>query len=64
MSKKWAKIMAISFSYQLSFSIIVATFGLESGIISNEVYTAILLAVVLSALVPSLFMKIGKGREI
>lgn len=54
MSRAHSRLMASSFSYKLSFSLIISMFGFESGLIGNELYTAILLTVVLSAVMPSL----------
>ena len=56
-SRKYSRIMACAFSYRLSFSVIAAVFGLENGLISTQIYSAILATVAMLAIVPSLILR-------
>lgn len=47
----------ILFNYRLSFGIITANVGLESGILSQQLYAVILLVVVASAALPVVFLR-------
>lgn len=47
----------ILFNYRLSFGIITATVGLESGIISEQMFAVIMLVVVSSAAIPGVFLR-------
>lgn len=47
----------VLFNYRLSFGIIAANVGLESGILSKGVYAVVLLVVVASAALPMLFLR-------
>ncbi len=63
MKKKYARMMSLSFMYKLSFSIIVAMFGLDMGIIDNSMYTAIMIVVLVTAIIPSAMLR-NVPREI
>ena len=51
----------ILFNYRLSFGIITAGVGLESGIISEDMFAVIMLVVVTSAAIPGLFLRSRGG---
>ena len=63
MKRKYARMMSVSFMYKLSFSIIVAMFGLDMGIIDNSMYTAIMIVVLVTAIIPSAMLR-NVPREI
>lgn len=52
-----AAFSGIMFNYRLSFGIITASVGLESGIIPEEMFATIMLVVVTSAAIPGLFLR-------
>jgi Kef-type K+ transport system membrane component KefB len=53
-------LMGMLFNYRLSFGIITANVGLESGLLTPELYADIMLAVIASAALPSVLMR---GKE-
>ena len=55
--KSKANFSGLLFNYRLSFGIITANVGLETGLISAELYAVIMLVVVSSAAIPSLFLR-------
>ncbi|MEQ9714156.1 MAG: cation:proton antiporter [Candidatus Asgardarchaeia archaeon] len=56
--KENAKKFSMYFNYRLSFAIIPAFLGLTKGLISEDIYTAIILFVILTAIVTSLLLRI------
>jgi Kef-type K+ transport system membrane component KefB len=52
-----AKFVGILFNYRLSFGIITANVGLETGIITPQLYAVILLVVLVSAAVPGIVLR-------
>lgn len=55
---KTAKFAGFLFNFRLSFGIIVAIFGLNAGLISENFYTAIIATIILTSLISSVFLKI------
>lgn len=53
-----AKFAGFLFNFRLSFGIIVAIFGFQSGLISNEVYIALITVILLTSIISSFFLKI------
>lgn len=57
--KENAKKIGMYFNYRLSFAIIPAFLGLTEGLISEDIYTAIILFVISTAVVTSLMLKVS-----
>ncbi|MBI1214578.1 MAG: hypothetical protein GC185_02015 [Alphaproteobacteria bacterium] len=55
--------IGILFNYRLSFGIITANVGLETGIISEEFYSVLLLVVLVSAALPGILLRKGDGQK-
>lgn len=55
--KDYASFSGILFNYRLSFGIITATVGLETGIISEQLFSVIMLVVVSSAAIPGFLLR-------
>lgn len=55
-----AKRAAVLFNYQLSFGIVTASFGLETGIISASEYLSMLVVIIASSLLTSLMARTRK----
>lgn len=56
--KKTAKFAGFLFNFRLSFGIIVAIFGLSTGLINESFYIAIITTIILTSLISSAFLKI------
>jgi Kef-type K+ transport system membrane component KefB len=52
-----AKFSGLIFNFRLSFGIVVASFGLEKGMITGQVYFAIVAVIVLTSVVSSILLK-------
>lgn len=55
--KDRAHYSGVLFNYRLSFGIITANVGLETGIISHQMFSVIMIVVVASAVIPSIFLR-------
>lgn len=60
--KERASFSGILFNYRLSFGIITASVGLESGIISEDIFAVIMLVVVASAAIPGILLRVREGE--
>lgn len=60
--KGWGYYAGMVFNYRLSFGIITANVGLEKGLIDSGMYAVIMLVIVSSAALPSLFLR-GKTKK-
>jgi len=52
-----AKLSGLVYNFRLSFGIIVAIFGLEAGIITEEIYVMLLIIVLITSLISSVILK-------
>jgi Kef-type K+ transport system membrane component KefB len=59
-----SKFAALAFNYRLSFGIIVATFGLDHGLFSQDIYIGVLTVVVLSSIASTIGMKVKKMPDL
>jgi len=57
---KDAKFGGLLFNYRLTFGIIAASVGLETGLISTDIFAVILLVVVTSAMLPGFILRNNK----
>ena len=55
--KKWSKLAGAIFNFRLTFGLISAIFGLQHGILTNEIYTAIVGTVITTSLISSVIIK-------
>ncbi|GIX06683.1 MAG: hypothetical protein KatS3mg115_1086 [Candidatus Poribacteria bacterium] len=56
--KPLARLAALAFNYQLSFSIIVASFGLREGVFSEAVYSAMMCVVLVTVVASSVLLRV------
>ncbi|RLG01525.1 MAG: hypothetical protein DRN49_01085 [Thaumarchaeota archaeon] len=57
---KWSKLVGAIFNFRLTFGLISALFGLQNGILTNEIYTAIVGTVIMASLISSIIIKTSK----
>ena len=55
--KEWSKLAGAIFNFRLTFGLISAIFGLQHGILTNEIYTAIVGTVITTSLISSVIIK-------
>jgi glutathione-regulated potassium-efflux system ancillary protein KefC len=58
MDNKMARLFGLIFNSRLSFAIIVATFGLQEGLINQSIYASMLVVIVISPIIVSTILKI------
>jgi len=55
--RKWSKLAGTIFNFRLTFGLVSAIFGLQHGIITSEIYTAIIGTVITTSLISSAIIK-------
>jgi Kef-type K+ transport system membrane component KefB len=55
--KESGHVAGLAFNYRLSFGVITATVGLNSGILNDKLYAAILMVIIGSAIVPAILLR-------
>ncbi len=62
--KERANFSGILFNYRLSFGIITANVGVETGIIPEQMFSVIMLVVVASAAIPGIFLRQSRPSKV
>ena len=61
--KEWSKLAGAIFNFRLTFGLISAIFGLQHGILTNEIYTAIVGTVITTSLISSVIIKMMEKTQ-